>query len=202
MEETPALVRINGEGHGVPRPHRRYGMNSKHIFAGVGVATVLALTSPAYAGILGGGAGGGLSGMGGRGIGGMGSLSGQGQLGATVQPPKVRPVIDATKTTAQSTVQNGKEVAGTAAGNVTADAATAKNDVGSSLAATGNPVSATGSGALNAGAPATPKVTPTGSTATPKTGASASPVSGAGAGDAQLNKGATSVTGSASGSLN
>ena len=41
-------------------------------------------------------------------------MSGQGQLGAAVQPPQVKPVVDATKTTAQSTVDSTK----TAAGNV------------------------------------------------------------------------------------
>jgi len=57
MEETCTLRRIDSEGRGMSASTQEYDMNTKQLFAGTAVATVLALASPAYAGLLGGAGG-------------------------------------------------------------------------------------------------------------------------------------------------
>src|ERR1700716_1109922 len=87
MEESCRVRRINSEGRGMSASTQEYDMNSKQLLLGTAVATVLALTSPAYAGLL-GGAGGGLGGNLGGGLGGglggnLGGLGGAGRVGGT-----------------------------------------------------------------------------------------------------------------------
>src|ERR1700676_2218785 len=95
MEETGRWRRITSEGRGMSASTQEYDMNSKQLFVGVAVATVLALASPAYAGHLGGvgglggnlggNLGGTLSGVGGAGrLGGSGNLDSQGDLNGSV----------------------------------------------------------------------------------------------------------------------
>jgi hypothetical protein len=231
MEETAGMVRINYEGHGVPRSHRRYEVNTKHIFAGVGVATVFALSSPVYAGILGGGGGGfggglsgGLSGMGGRSIGGAGTFGTQGQLTGTTSAPKVKPVVDATKSTAQSmvdstknaagnvadsakstaqtTVQNTKDVAGNAVTNAAADASTVKNEASNSLSSTSASLNGTAAGAASAGNSSMPVKQQTTPAKTLPTESPSHSANLSGSLDADHSKGLTTVSGGGNGSLN
>lgn len=102
-------------------------MNTKHILTGVSAAVILALTSPAHAGLmggaggsLGGGLNGNLNGFGGRGINGAGSFATQGQATGSLPSVKTKPVTDAAKNTVdktngavQSTAQAGENVAAT-----------------------------------------------------------------------------------------
>src|ERR1700722_13397349 len=98
MEENVPLRRIHCEGRGMSAGTQEHDMNSKRIFAGtVAAAAILAMTSPAYAGHLGGsgGLGGGLgASLGGHGgssrLGGAGSLDSHGSvndsLGSNAKP--------------------------------------------------------------------------------------------------------------------
>src|SRR6266851_4221609 len=86
MEETGRPRRINGEGRGMSASTQEYDMNGKQLFIGAAVAAVLALTSPAYAGHLGGvgGLGGNLGGNLGGSLGGnLGGIGGANRLGGT-----------------------------------------------------------------------------------------------------------------------
>src|ERR1700728_2548634 len=89
MEEIGGSARITCEGRGMSASTQEFDMNSKQLILGAAVATVLALTSPAYAGhlggagALGGSLGGNLGGAGGagrltgaRGVGSRGGLNG------------------------------------------------------------------------------------------------------------------------------
>jgi hypothetical protein len=129
MEEMPGLCRINSEGRRMSAATQEYEMNTKQVFAGFSAAMVLALASPAHAGLLGGSAGGNvggglagnLGGFGGRGLGGAGSFAGQGQMDSAV---KTKPVKNTAKSTdqkadntARSTMQStGGATAATEAG--------------------------------------------------------------------------------------
>jgi hypothetical protein len=79
MEETGWSARITCEGRGMSASTQEFDMNSKQLILGAAVAAVLALTSPAYAGHLGGaGALGGSLGGNLGGAGGAGRLAGAG----------------------------------------------------------------------------------------------------------------------------
>jgi hypothetical protein len=98
-------------------------MNTKQILAAVSVAAALTVIAPAYAGNLGGGFGGALSGGAGGmnrlgGLSGQGAFRGQGAAGGSLDKPNLHPASNAAKQGAAS----GKEAGGKAAGETTAAA--------------------------------------------------------------------------------
>jgi hypothetical protein len=189
-------------------------MNSKLILAGINAAIVLALTSPAYAGILGGGAGGGfgggmnggLSSFGGRSIGGAGNFGSQGQLNGSLNSVNPKPAVDAAKK------------AGEKATDKVDNSATATG----SPSAVSNPLSAGGSAMLTSTSGTAPSaaMTPATNAPTPAPTAKPSPstslagsteqsanaanhsATGGGSFDAQHSKGSNTLTGAANGAVN
>jgi hypothetical protein len=143
-------------------------MNTKQIFAAIGVATVLTVITPAYAHGLGGGLGGGFGGaLSGStsgmsrlgGVSGQGALHGQGAFKGSLDKPKVPSAantVKQTSATGDKAVQSAESTAATSkassATNVAANSATqassqvsqSKPTVDSSIAA------AAGKGSLGA----------------------------------------------------
>jgi hypothetical protein len=221
MEEMPGLRRIHSEGRGMAAATQEYEMNTKLIFAGISAAMVLALASPAHAGLLGGGAGGNvggglagnLGGFGGRGIGGAGNFAAQGQMDPAL---KTKPVTNAAKkadhkadNAASSTVQS-------------AGSASAATEAGALKDASGANASATATSATPAAAAASPSRSAPAARTPDKPTAHAQPspsadlmgstnqtvnagghsVAGSGSLDAQHSKGSNSVAAGGNDSLN
>ncbi|HEY2677987.1 MAG TPA: hypothetical protein VGI65_13540 [Steroidobacteraceae bacterium] len=103
-------------------------MNTKQILAAVSVAAALTVIAPAYAGNLGGGFGGALSGGAGGmnrlgGFSGHGAFQGQGAAGGSLDKPNLRPASNAAKQGAAGGKEAGAKAAGAkAAGETTAAA--------------------------------------------------------------------------------
>src|SRR5580700_8385346 len=111
MEETGRSARITCEGRGMSASTQEFDMNGKQLILGAAVATVLALTSPAYAGhlggagALGGSLGGNLSGAGGAGrLSGAGGFDSQGGLNGGVNKKAVSKTADKADGTANADV--------------------------------------------------------------------------------------------------
>ena len=146
-------------------------MNTKQIFAGVSAAVVLALTSPAYAGLvggagsLGGGLNGNLSGFGGRSIGGAGSFAAQGQMDESLRSVKTKPVTNAARkvddkadNAAKSAIQSGRSAIQSGSDvSANAEAAATKDASGVGASAMTNATAMTN---VAKSAPATAAATP------------------------------------------
>jgi hypothetical protein len=231
MEEIGWLRRINSEGCGMSAAIQECDMNTKQIFAGVSAAVVLALTSPAYAGLvggagsLGGGLNGNLSGFGGRSIGGAGSFAAQGQMDESLRSVKTKPVTNAARKvddkadkaaksaiqSGRSAVQSGSDVSANAEAAATKDAsgvdASAMTNVAKSA-----PATAAATPSKSAPAKGAPDVPATharpGSSAglmgstDQAVNAGGHSVAGSGSFDAQHSKGSNSAAAEGSGSLN
>jgi trimeric autotransporter adhesin len=197
-------------------------MNTKQIFAAIGVATVLTVITPAYAHGLGGGLGGGFGGaLSGStsgmsrlgGVSGQGALQGQGALKGSLDKPKVPSAANAVKQTSATgdkAVQSAESTAAaskSAAGDATSTATSSVNATAS--AATSKASSATNV-AANSATQASSQVSQSKPTVDSSIAAAAGKGSlganGMGALDAQHSNGATSVdvagTASASASRN
>src|SRR5271155_1319905 len=132
MEEIGRSARITCEGRGMSATTQEFDMNSKQLILGAAIATVLALTSPAYAGhlggagALGGSLGGSLGGAGGAGrLGGAGGFDSQGDLNGRV----TKKAISKTATKADGTATKADGTAAKADGTVAkADGSVAKAD--------------------------------------------------------------------------
>jgi hypothetical protein len=190
-------------------------MNTKQTVSMLAVVTVLALTSPAYAGHLGGGIGGGLGGGLGGGTGAMGGrmsggLSGAGGLDQTARTPDAHTVnqtargadskTNSTSSEAASTVESK---ATTASRNVAGPAESKLSSAGGMTSAAGAADTMTGAAVQNskpqkpaAAAPGTP------STGTAAQGAKPTTSLGvAGSANESVGEGSRTVSGSASGSI-
>jgi hypothetical protein len=179
-------------------------MYTKQILAGVGAAVVLALTSPAYAGLpaggaagsLGGGFGGNLGGFGGRGISGAGHFAAQGQLDQPARAVNTKPVANATKEVDHKADNAAKsEVRSTSAVSAGAEATATKEESGSVSA-----MSNVAKSAPATAAPATPsKPSPAAATSKPVAPAQPSRSAGLmGSTDQTVNAGGHSVASSGS----
>jgi hypothetical protein len=122
MEETGRPGRITCEGRGMSASTQEFDMNSKQLILGAAVATVLALTSPAYAGHLGGAGafggslGGSLGGAGGAGrLTGAGGFDSQGDLNGAVNKKAVSKTTDKAATAAKADGIAAAKTEGTAA---------------------------------------------------------------------------------------
>jgi hypothetical protein len=144
-------------------------MNSKQIFAGAAVATVLVLASPVYAGPLGGagGLGGNLGGsLGGNlsgfghpgGFGGAGAFGSQGGLNGSLDSPNTKPISKTTHkadSEAKSVPQARDSVAGSVTQATTGDANTsAAAEASKSVSAAPAPAAAAKPSTATAPAPA------------------------------------------------
>lgn len=199
-------------------------MNSKLILAGISAAVVLALTSPAYAGLAAGGAGGSLGGglrgnvggFGGRDIGGAGHLAAQGQLDESVKAVNTKPVTNAAKEADHKADNAAKsEVRSTSAAGAGAEATATKDEAANVSAMTNIAKSAPTAPAATSSKPS-PAVAPSKPTApaqpSPSAGlkdstnqtlnAGGHGVADSGSVDAQRSKGSNSVAAADSGSLN
>src|ERR1700723_2947092 len=155
MEENVPPRRIHCEGRGMSAGTQEHDMNSKRIFAGTVAAAVLAMTSPAYAGHLGGsgGLGGGFGGRlgrpgGSRRVGGAGSLASRGRvngsLGSNTKPAakvagKTADKVDATAASAtqeSGSVANSAEKTTSSAASSSAASAATTADASKSLNST------------------------------------------------------------------
>ena len=192
-------------------------MNTKQIFAGVSAAIVLALTSPAYAGLLGGGAGGSiggglngsLGGFGGRSIGGAGGFAAQGQSDQSLKSVKTKPVTNAAKkvddkadNAAKSTVQSGRSAieSGTDASAGAAAAATKEASGANASAMTNAAKSAPAAAAATPAKAAPAEAAPAkGTQDMPSAHVKPSPSAGvAGSTDQTVNAGGRSIAGGGS----
>jgi NAD(P)H-dependent FMN reductase len=213
MEEILRLCRINSEGCRMSAATQEYEMNTKQIFAGVSAAIVLALTSPAYAGLVGGGAGGNiggglngnLPGFGGRSIGGAGGFAAQGQFDQSLKSVKTKPVTNAAKkvddkadNAAKSTVQSGRsavesgtDVSASAAAAATKDAS-GENASAMTNVAKSAPAAAAATPAKSAPAKAAPAM---GTQDVPTAHAKPSPSGLTGSTDQTPNAGGHSIAG-------
>jgi len=192
-------------------------MNTKQILAGVSAAVVLALTSPAYAGLaagcaggsFGGGFGGNLGGFGGRGIGGAGHFASQGQLDQSVRAANAKPVANAAKevdhkadNAAKSEVRSTSAVSAGAAATATKDESVARSAPATAAAATpSKPSPAVGTPKPAAPAQPGPSAALMGST-NQTVNAGGHGIASSSSIDAQHSKGSNSVAAADSNSLN
>jgi hypothetical protein len=149
MEEMPVPSRINSEGGGMSAATSENDMKTRHIFSVVAVAAVLTLTSPAYAGRLGGAGsfGGNLAGNS-SGIGGRGGFGGSlhGSPDSFSKPLAKTPK----KVDGQATAGAGKSAATAAASAKPSTSANAAAAADQSLSAGTHTVSAGTEGSLGA----------------------------------------------------
>ncbi len=204
------------------RVTRRSTMKTKQLIAGISAATVLAMVTPAYAGLLGGGGGaaGALGGSLTSGIGGMsgqGAFDGRGAAGTSFDGFPARQASRATKPAAsgaESAQRSGsmaKAVGGSAAHEVDGSGATALGQASGRSSSTANAAgqlspraastaaSTAGSAAGSASSPAATAPAPATKVPSPTAATPSAPSSvmtgatGAGGIDAQHSRGDNSV---------